>query len=206
VPVEPATDATTPAPTFGPTMEPVEPATDATTPAPTFEPTMEPVEPATDATPEPTPAPVATPADSSADQSVKVTMTVQGLTDDNKGEVCSSVASKLGGTVTRCEIITSGSRRRMSASTLEVEVGELADAAAAASTASSATFVASLENLPTDVVIDSVAAETVDDVTGEPTSSPTDEPTTSPVDNQPVGDSTAALSVAVASVFLTLLL
>ena len=85
-------------------------------------------------------------------------MEVENVTEDNKDDVCQSIAEALGGEVGYCSLTgPSSSRRRLDTATLYVEVS-VPDASEATEVAESENFVDSLENLPEEVSISDVTS------------------------------------------------
>jgi len=95
------------------------------------------------------------------EESVSLEVGVIGVTQDNKDQVCDSIAGALGGTATYCSLAgpQSGRRRLISETALYMEVA-LHDAISASSARSQATdsnFVSSLSGLPSAVTVSSVS-------------------------------------------------
>ena len=89
---------------------------------------------------------------------VSLAVEVENVTEDNKEEVCQSIAEALEGEVEYCSLEGPSSvRRRLDIATLYVEVSVL-DASEATEVAESESFVESLENLPEDVLISDVTS------------------------------------------------
>ena len=79
---------------------------------------------------------------------------VVGVNDDNKDEVCDSIASALGGVSTYCSLSgPQSSRRRLESDTSLYTNAAVRNAALAETQATSSEFIASLQNLPAEVTV-----------------------------------------------------
>ena len=91
-------------------------------------------------------------------ETLSLEVEVIGATEENKDQICDSIADALGGSPTHCSFVgpQSGRRRLTGETTLYMDVA-VSDASSAQSQASRSDFVGSLSGLPAEVTVTSVS-------------------------------------------------